>query len=54
MSVGQASIPPFGDAEDPSRPLGLLSAELGAPPGPGLALGEVQDSGPVTGVHRLE
>lgn len=54
MSIGQAGVPPLGQAQDPGSALSLVGPELGAASGPRLTGGEVQDGGPVSCVHRLE
>ena len=54
VRIGEAGVPPLRDAQDGGGALGLLGADGGAPPGAGLPRGEIEDPGPVAGIHRLE
>jgi hypothetical protein len=54
VGIGQTSVSPLGHAQDPGGTLSLVGPELGAASGPALSGGEVEDTGAVAGVHRLQ
>jgi hypothetical protein len=54
VSVGQTRIPPLDHSQDAGGSVCLLGSELGAAPGSGLAGSQIEDSGPVAGISRLD